>query len=95
MIDAAGNIYLMGGYLPGGGPGQFTFYNDVWVGTNNGANPTQCQLRGTHRVLIGPSRGTCSKGGKGYSNGHLGATTEWNTRTRTRTSARAHTKVCM
>ena len=47
VIDAAGNIYLMGG----GDFNQRILYNDVWLGTNKGANRT----RG---VLEGYSRGT-------------------------------------
>ncbi len=52
VIDAAGNIYLMGGM----GDGYGNYFNDVWVGTNKGAN----RLRGTQGVLTGYS---------GYSRG--------------------------
>ncbi len=48
VIDAAGNIYLMGG---SDGSQQDIWKNDVWMGTNKGANRT----RG---VLEGYSRGT-------------------------------------
>ncbi len=32
MVDAAGAIYVIGGYSFGG-----TFYNDVWASTDGGA----------------------------------------------------------
>jgi hypothetical protein len=50
VIDAAGNIYLMGGLKAGPGDGYF---NDVWVGTNKGANRTQGYSAGTQEVLTG------------------------------------------
>ncbi len=56
VIDAAGTIYLMGGAIARGG--QVNLYNDVWVGTNNGANSTQGHSQSTH----GSSRGTCTEG---------------------------------
>ncbi len=47
VIDAAGTIYLMGGSDARNG------FNDVWVGTNKGANRTQGHSAGTQEVLIG------------------------------------------
>ena len=55
VIDAAGNIYLMGGLKAGPGDGYF---NDVWVGTNKGANRTQGYSAGTQEVLTGYTGGT-------------------------------------
>jgi hypothetical protein len=39
-IDAAGNIYLIGGLVGA------TYYNDVWESTDRGADRTQGTLRG-------------------------------------------------
>ncbi len=89
VIDAAGTIYLMGGAVARGD--QINVYNDVWVGTNNGANSTtQGHSQSTHGALKGYlyRRGTL----KGHSalqlpHGH----TRTHIRTRTHTRARAHT----
>jgi hypothetical protein len=45
VIDAAGNIYLMGGL----GDGFGNYFNDVWKGTNFGENRTRGVLRGYSR----------------------------------------------
>ena len=46
VIDAGGNIYLMGGYTGNGGEG--TNVNDVWVSTDKGADRTRAgYLKGT------------------------------------------------
>ncbi len=60
VIDAAGAIYVIGGY------NSTTLYNDVWACTDKGVSP-----RGTRGVLEGYSRGTygCSRVPKGYSMG--------------------------
>ncbi len=71
VIDAAGAIYVIGGwsYLSGGG---FTYYHDVWASTDGGALAglregggsggvwvgTQGVLGGTTRVLRGNKRGS-------------------------------------
>ncbi len=41
MIDAAGAIYVIGGW------GFITYYNDVWVSTDGGADRTRA---GTHEA---------------------------------------------
>jgi hypothetical protein len=68
VVDAAGAIYVIGGF--GGGT---TFYQDVWASTDGGADWTksgvvrvtgwvlQGYYKGTTRVQQGVSR--CSKGG--------------------------------
>ncbi len=35
MVDAAGAIYVIGGY----GYGSYIYLNDVWVSTDGGARP--------------------------------------------------------
>ena len=42
VIDAAGNMYLMGGL----GDGFGNYFNDVWKGTNSGENRTQGGTQG-------------------------------------------------
>ncbi len=50
MVDAAGAIYVIGGL---GGNGA-TFYSDVWVSTDGGADRTRAGwLGGRERVLQG------------------------------------------
>jgi hypothetical protein len=41
VIDTAGAIYVLGGF----GIGD-TYFNDVWVGTNGGANRTRMDYEG-------------------------------------------------
>jgi hypothetical protein len=55
-IDAAGAIYVLGGI--GSGSSSYTYYRDVWVSTNGGAQPdtrgySQGTLRGTYGKLSG------------------------------------------
>ncbi len=64
VIDAAGAIYVIGGY---GGTGDGTFYRDVWASTDGGA---RAGLRAVVRgVLGGYSR---VLGGGGGGGGGLG-----------------------
>ncbi len=67
VIDAAGNIYVMGGV----GDGIGNYFNDVWVGTNKGANRTQGYSAGTQEVLTGYTGGTQEtlKGAQGVLKG--------------------------
>ncbi len=53
MIDAAGAIYVIGGY--GGVPN--TFYQDVWASTDIGARAGLGQGWGTRGVLKGVLKG--------------------------------------
>ncbi len=76
VVDAiSGAIYVIGGRNGGD-----TYYKDVWVSTDGGADPTQPVLggylggtRGYHGVLLGCSRGTGSTRGvkQGYPRGVL------------------------
>jgi hypothetical protein len=50
VIDAAGAIYVIGGY------GSFTSFNDVWASTDGGARPDSVGGVG-RRVLEGVLRG--------------------------------------
>ncbi len=52
MIDAAGAIYVIGGY--GGVPN--TFYQDVWASTDGGARPDSVK-GGVLGVLKGVRKG--------------------------------------
>ncbi len=60
-IDAAGAIYVIGGF--GYYNGAYTYFNDVWVSTDGGADRTRACQRGVRycrysRVLALPA-GTC------------------------------------
>ncbi len=48
VIDAAGAIYVLGGYNGGS-----NLYNDVYVSTDGGARPDKVLVRGTGWVLGG------------------------------------------
>jgi hypothetical protein len=51
VIDAAGAIYILGGYAStGASSGNIYYNNDVYVSTDGGADRTQAVLR---RVLAG------------------------------------------
>ncbi len=66
MIDAAGAIYVLGGYSFSGTSGT-TLYNDVWVSTDGGAPPDSGK-GGGRGVLKGDSR----RGTRGYLRGTSG-----------------------
>ncbi len=42
MTDAAGAIYVIGGYSYSS-TGDHTYYHDVWVSTDGGARPDSCR----------------------------------------------------
>ncbi len=50
MIDAAGAIYVIGGY-------SYSHYNDVWASTDKGVDRTRSVLGGTTEVPAGYYRG--------------------------------------
>jgi hypothetical protein len=50
VIDAAGAIYVIGGQ---GSGAVDTFYNDVWVSTDGGADRTRAGVAGVGGVLGG------------------------------------------
>jgi hypothetical protein len=60
VIDAAGAIYVIGGFtsMPG------VRISDVWVSTDGGADRTRVGARGDSRSTLGVPRGT-----KGYWQG--------------------------
>jgi hypothetical protein len=51
VIDAAGAIYVIGGWT-----GGFTFYQDVWASTDGGVRPDSGGTREYSRVLEGVLR---------------------------------------
>jgi hypothetical protein len=57
VIDAAGAIYVIGGYSYTGS--TLYYYQDVWASTNGGARPAQVQREwsGAHWVLQGILQG--------------------------------------
>ncbi len=59
MVGAAGAIYVLGGV--GGIGGTLTFYHDVWVSTDGGADRARGRSAGTRGYgwgTHGTSRGT-------------------------------------
>ncbi len=92
VIDAAGTIYLMGGaFVRGGGAGaHLNLYNDVWVGTNNGANSTQGHSQSTHGVLKGYLYRRCILRVTRFCNCRMGTRAHAPARAHTHTHARTH-----
>jgi hypothetical protein len=77
VVDAAGAIYVIGGY---GFNGNGTYCHDVWVSTDGGAQPDAVQ--GGERGVLeeGTQGGSYSRGYtrwvlRGYSRGSLGIPT--------------------
>jgi hypothetical protein len=55
VIDAAGAIYVLGGHYSKY-PVANTFFNDVWVSTDGGADRTRAVLKGGPKVYRGVPR---------------------------------------
>ncbi len=53
MIDAAGAIYVIGGY----NVGTLTFYDDVWASTDGGARPDSVGGAGRRVHWVGTTGG--------------------------------------
>ncbi len=61
MIDAAGTIYVIGGYS--GGSNYSTYFNDVWASTDGGADPTASGVIGGYWAgTLGVLRGEVLEG---------------------------------
>ena len=68
MIDAAGAIYVIGGWN-----GNYIYYSDVWKSADGGA-VVEGYAKGTYRVLKRGTKGVLKAGVQGSARGVLQST---------------------